>query len=739
VDLNNDGNDDLLVGAPYFTINQDEGRVYVFMNKKSTNFGGLDPQSFQLKGDEQPGGKFGTTLAKLGDINNDGYQDVVVGAPYLDNGKGAIFIYNGGKDGINPKYSQVIRASDLSLGNNFGSSLSAGMDVDNNQYFDFAVGAAESGKAYIFRSRPIITITDTITVNVTSVPIKKTCEDSKGNSYHCISLTTTLQFSGGEGVTDPFDVEITYSLDDLSVLFKRAFIEDDSKILQSVFSKNFTVTMGTPNIHTSVVYFAVRTDPNFDIIKPIRISTKYKGYDKVGGCGGNPCPIIDIYGSNSNNIELIYLQECGTDTTCNTDLKVTGQLSLRRSEQQSEIIYGANDEVYFLILVENFGEAAYVSHMKVNCSSDLDIVGVDIDGESYPLWTSEDIDGQTLQMSFPLANPIAVNGSVNVIAKFSVGKLPRPTTKLYTFSAQAFSLGTDKDPLNDETSIDIPTKVQTCIQIQGSAKPSQVVYKLNADQPPSINASVYDLGASVDYTFLVQNKGRKPVDTLAVDIDIGAEKEKTTLVYIVDLTIDGVKCEEQKLNTLNFTLIDPNAPKVTTDGGDGGGDTSNLRRRREIVENDKINCRTGICKTFKCSINRIDSNEHSVIKIATRIWSANLAKLKIPTSDIITTVDVRFDGPNADQNIQKDGCVMEDQVGVTVQPGKSERTNDPVEWWIILLAVLGAVILLAIASAVLYKAGFFKRNRKIKEISGPNHEAHNPPKTNDSYDEEDDD
>ena len=43
------------------------------------------------------------------------------------------------------------------------------------------------------------------------------------------------------------------------------------------------------------------------------------------------------------------------------------------------------------------------------------------------------------------------------------------------------------------------------------------------------------------------------------------------------------------------------------------------------------------------------------------------------------------------------------QVKLTVGPSKSESTGKGIAWWIILLAVLGAVILLALAIAVLYK------------------------------------
>ena len=40
-------------------------------------------------------------------MNKDGYNDIIVGAPYTNSGEGAIFVYLGSKDGIRSTYSQV--------------------------------------------------------------------------------------------------------------------------------------------------------------------------------------------------------------------------------------------------------------------------------------------------------------------------------------------------------------------------------------------------------------------------------------------------------------------------------------------------------------------------------------------------------------------------------------------------------------------------------------------------------
>lgn len=100
-------------------------------------------------------GRFGLSLASLGDINLDGFGDFAVGAPYDGKaGRGAVYIYHGSRNGPLPKPSQVIYAEDV-MGTDhlstFGFSIAGGIDLDGNQYPDMVVGAYESNKAIVFK------------------------------------------------------------------------------------------------------------------------------------------------------------------------------------------------------------------------------------------------------------------------------------------------------------------------------------------------------------------------------------------------------------------------------------------------------------------------------------------------------------------------------------------------------------------------------------------------------------
>lgn len=73
-------------------------------------------------------------------------SDVAIGAPYGgENGRGVVYIYLGSKSGISEKHSQAITAEEISPTlTTFGFSLSGGVDLDNNNYTDLAVGAYKS-------------------------------------------------------------------------------------------------------------------------------------------------------------------------------------------------------------------------------------------------------------------------------------------------------------------------------------------------------------------------------------------------------------------------------------------------------------------------------------------------------------------------------------------------------------------------------------------------------------------
>lgn len=137
-DVDGDGYDDVIIGAPRPT---NVGYAYVYHNSAS----GL-PSSFSWKvSDDKGGSSFGATVAGVGDVNKDGYDDVLVGAPTrkvlidgIFQSAGCVFLYQGSSSGLvtTPSWESCSNQP----GSMFGASVAAAGDMNGDGFADFLVG-----------------------------------------------------------------------------------------------------------------------------------------------------------------------------------------------------------------------------------------------------------------------------------------------------------------------------------------------------------------------------------------------------------------------------------------------------------------------------------------------------------------------------------------------------------------------------------------------------------------------
>src|SRR5690606_31555460 len=102
-DVNGDGHADVTEGGPTFGQAGD-GAALVFHGGASGIADGRPASEAGRLESNQPGAELGASVASAGDVNGDGYGDVIVGAPLYDDGQsneGAAFVFHGGPGGIN--------------------------------------------------------------------------------------------------------------------------------------------------------------------------------------------------------------------------------------------------------------------------------------------------------------------------------------------------------------------------------------------------------------------------------------------------------------------------------------------------------------------------------------------------------------------------------------------------------------------------------------------------------------
>ncbi|MBT3221954.1 MAG: hypothetical protein HN348_23005, partial [Proteobacteria bacterium] len=157
-DINGDGYDDIIVGAQNDDNEGDNsGSSYLYFGNSS----GISPTTeYRLvPSDAGTSNQFGTAVAGAGDVNGDGYDDIIVGTGYgLAPGYlGGAYIFHGGSSGIDLQSETKLVSADIAQFDYFGSSVAAAGDVNGDGYSDVIIGAyADShtansaGSAYIF-------------------------------------------------------------------------------------------------------------------------------------------------------------------------------------------------------------------------------------------------------------------------------------------------------------------------------------------------------------------------------------------------------------------------------------------------------------------------------------------------------------------------------------------------------------------------------------------------------------
>ncbi len=276
-DLNGDGYSDVVVGAwNYSTI----GKVYVFYGDVNMN----NTPDITLTG-EGPNDRFGIMVSTAGDINGDGYSDLLLGATEYASFTGKAYLYMYGMNGT--MFSDLTMTGEA-INNGFGCSVSSAGDVNGDGYSDIIIGAVlynnEKGRAYIFYGGPLMN-------NIADVTM--TGEVVNSNFGSSVSSAGDVN---GDGYTDVIIGAIGYS-------FGRAYIFYGGSLMNNVAD----VTMTGESSHIFGISVSGAGDVNGDGYSDVIVGTPGHltitggAYIFYGGSSMDSVADVTISGESTNS------------------------------------------------------------------------------------------------------------------------------------------------------------------------------------------------------------------------------------------------------------------------------------------------------------------------------------------------------------------------------------------------------------------------------------------------------
>uniref|UniRef100_A0A8C2I9L0 Integrin, alpha 6b n=1 Tax=Cyprinus carpio TaxID=7962 RepID=A0A8C2I9L0_CYPCA len=614
LDINGDGWQDIVVGAPQYFIKDGDvgGAIYVYLNEEGA-WDKITPKRIEGAAYSM----FGLAVENMGDVNMDGYHDVAVGAPYDSNGAGNVYIFHGSPQGL--KKTQVLGGKDHNV-KLFGYSLAGNMDLDRNYYPDLAIGSLSDS---VFVARSVISIEKTVTTTPKELDLTK----------------KNLQYS-------------------IKVESERKKLNLPSRVIFTPRSVNEYESTGDVELKgqgtESCVSRVLRLqEPLRDKLRgiPIEVSVEILNPStrrKRENALPKLLPILDSHQDSTTVTKVQFIKEgCGADNVCQSDLQLQYKFHTREPnrdifnplpEEKGVPILSLSDQkdIALEIKVLNKGEDAYEAQLTSSFPKSLSY------SDDKTVTCLANKNGS--QADCELGNPLKKDAETTFYIILSTGGISLDTTeieidlKLKTTSNQKQLQAIKAKAI---------VKIQLLLSLSGIAKPSQVFFTGEVKGESAMKLAT-DVGSPIDYEFRVTNLGKplKSFGTASMNIQWPKHNSQGKwLLYLMKMTstgLDSFICSNQdEVNKLS--LKEPSVSRTKREIGETPAKEGTVSLFTEKRKYTVLSCEDGAeCITFRCPLRGMDSN--AVISLRAYLWNSTFLEdyAKLNYIDIIVKASLDF-------------------------------------------------------------------------------------------------
>ncbi|XP_064163109.1 integrin alpha-2-like isoform X1 [Anguilla rostrata] len=674
--------DVLLVGAPMFMseFKKEKGKVHIF----SVTKGVLSDQGFLDGPFSSENARFGMAIAEAPDLNLDGFNDVVVGAPLEDKNRGIVYVFNGDRKTIRRQYSQKILGSELDPKlKYFGRSLDVYRDLNDDTIPDVSVGAY--GNVVQLWSRGLATVKATATFSPDKISILSKPCTVNGRKVFCFKAKICFSASFKPKVpVGPVAVTYKLTLDaDLQssrVSSRGLFTNNNERHLQK------DIAISAQGVCEEYEVY-VQEAPDFVNSIGLRVDVDLQKPDAN--------PVLDAFSPNAWEFFIPFSKECGSDDVCVSDLVLNVKRSSDTSSSTPFLVSNKNRRVSFDISVENKKENAYNSRVIAMFSNNLFYASITPPSDGTEVkCASQETGTMSCQLGYPALNTNQkVTFGINF--DFNLKQLQREAQVNF----EAVSDSTEESPNNNKADISFPVQYDSEISLTREANIN--FYVVNEHAPVKTTVTDYnDIGPELNFALKVST-GNFPVSLVYLTVSFPVyTKGGNPLFYLTGVNtqpVSDVTCEVSG-------LIDP--LKIKQKPHTASFSKESLRGQKEL------DCESATCKSMKCLLKDMGIKSHYLVNITTRIWNGTLASSTFQSIELAATAEIETSQPEL-------LVISHKKLPVAIIISKPEETAD-VPIGVIVGSVIGGLLLLAITVFLLWKFGFFKR--KYHQLMKNEHE-----------------
>ena len=296
------------------------------------------------------------------------------------------------------------------------------------------------------------------------------------------------------------------------------------------------------------------------------------------------------------------------------------------------------------------------------------------------------------------------------------------------------STGVETNSRDNIANITLALVSEADLEIVGKSFQDQVFYDKEEDRPPKDKGEPYYL--DIEHTYQIFKYLSSPVDAAAISFLIPVNFEDDgKMVTFLQLYPPAAQIGGQPFSC---SLKDMDFIQVDQPGSKGGelqsNDLSTRRRKRQTSVSPEelrangthpLNCTSGQrvqCVRMTCGlVSFLDTSTRATVKLSMRLDVRALHPL-LSDHEGATVVTHGFVHLLNGSRIASEVNRRPDRTTVSTELLPSTLEPQPVAIWIIVVAVLGALLLLGVIVYVMHRAGFFRRTKR-DQLLEEQHEA----------------